>query len=482
MTAAARRTDARDEILPVKAEQRTLSSFGIGVLWGDLGVGLLVLAAGGILVNPFGLGLPTAIAATVIGSVIGSALLAAIGRIGGDTGVPTMVALRPALGIRGSYVASLLNITQLVGWAGLEFIVMAQAARAISNEFFGFDGYYVWLAIAAVLATAFAIGGPVVVVRAFLQRFGFWLMLAATAWLFYRLFATYHIEHSFDDWSGDHRSFWLGVDLAVALPASWLPLVADYNRFARNGAGAAIGTFVAYTLANVVFFALGIGFAIALTYDTADPNNLILALVDSLLPLAVGWLFIFVILVDETDNAFANVYSTGVSAQNLVPLPRALLAVAVGASAFVLALSIDLLGYETFLLLIGGVFVSLFGVMFADYFLLRARTYSTGDLYDSGGRYWFWSGVNPAGLLAWAGGFAAFLITGQPLWVADHFPSIADVPPNIQDWTGVDVTLVGGTIPSFAVSLALYLLLDRVLLRRAAPKPKREPLPPAPSR
>ena len=149
-----------EEITPIPPARRTLGGLEIGVLWGDLGVGLLVLVAGAFLVPA--LGLRAAILATVIGSVIGSALLAIAGRVGSDTGVPTMVALRPALGIRGSYLASVLNIGQLVGWAGLEIIIMAQASGAISDHFFGFDGYYVWLAAFAVIGTAFAIGGPTV--------------------------------------------------------------------------------------------------------------------------------------------------------------------------------------------------------------------------------------------------------------------------------------------------------------------------------
>ena len=143
-----------EEITPIPPARRTLGGLEIGVLWGDLGVGLLVLVAGAFLVPA--LGLRAAILATVIGSVIGSALLAIAGRVGSDTGVPTMVALRPALGIRGSYLASVLNIGQLVGWAGLEIIIMAQASGAISDHFFGFDGYYVWLAAFAVIGTAFA--------------------------------------------------------------------------------------------------------------------------------------------------------------------------------------------------------------------------------------------------------------------------------------------------------------------------------------
>jgi hypothetical protein len=159
--------EAHEDIRPVPRSERRISAFGIGVLWGDLGVGLLVLAAGGLLVPA--LGFRDAIFATLIGSAIGSALLAIVGRIGSDTGVPTMVALRPSLGLRGSWLASAMNITQLIGWAGLEIIIMAEATRAISREFFGFDGYYFWLAVFALLATLFAVGGPVVVVRQFLS-------------------------------------------------------------------------------------------------------------------------------------------------------------------------------------------------------------------------------------------------------------------------------------------------------------------------
>ena len=462
MTITAEILGAHEDIAPVPAERRTLSTFGIGVLWGDLGVGLLVLVAGSLLVP--GLGLRDALIAAAVGSVIGSALLALAGRVGSDTGVPTMVALRPSLGIRGSYVASVLNIGQLVGWAGLEIIIMAQASRAISDEFFGFDGYYLWLTLFALIGTALAVGGPVVVVRQFLQRFGFWIVLAATVWLTWRLFATYHVQDLLDDGgAGGFPNFWQGVDIAVALPVSWLPLVADYSRYARSAKAAAWSTFISYSLANTWFFALGAGYVLVLS---ANPGNLIGVLVDSMLTLALGWLFLAVILADETDNAFANIYSTAVSLQNLVRIGHRTLAVAVGIAAFVLAVSVDLLGYETFLLLIGGVFVSLFGVMLADYFIVHAGRYETPELYTRGGRYWFRGGVNPAGLLAWFAGFCTYIACAQPPWVLEHFPSVADIPANANDWTGLDITAVGGTIPSFAVSLALYLVLERAFRRR----------------
>jgi purine-cytosine permease-like protein len=194
----------------------------------------------------------------------------------------------------------------------------------------------------------------------------------------------------------------------------------------------------------------------------SDPGSLIDALVDSLLPLALGWLFLFVILVDETDNAFANIYSSAVSLQNLVRLPERALAVAVGVAAFILAVSVDLLGYENFLLLIGGVFVSLFGVLLADYFIVNNGRYDAEGLYRRDGPYWYRGGVNPAGLLAWLAGFVVYTAAAQPPALVDHFSWISNVPD--------DVTTVGGTLPSFVVSLGLYLVLQRVMARTPVPQ------------
>ena len=234
-------THNHDGIAPVPVEERRLGGLEVGVLWGDLGIGLLVLVAGSLLVPS--LGLRVALLASLVGSIIGSAMLAVVGRVGSDTGVPTMVALRPALGIRGSYLASVLNVGQLIGWAGLEIIIMSQAAEAISNEYAGFGGYYLWLAAFAVIGTVLAVGGPIVVVRQFLQRFGVWIVVVATLWLTYRLFNTYSVQDLFNDkGAGGFPNFWQGVDIAVSLPVSWLPLVADYSRYARRTGDAAAAT------------------------------------------------------------------------------------------------------------------------------------------------------------------------------------------------------------------------------------------------
>jgi putative hydroxymethylpyrimidine transporter CytX len=432
-------------IQPVPQERRTLRGFDLGVLWGDLAVSLLVMVAGALLVP--GLGTQEALLAIVIGTLLGTVLLSLAGIVGSETGVPTMVGLRAALGIRGSYGTSLLNILQLVGWAALEIIIMAQAARALSEHYLGFSGYYLWLVFFGLVGMALAVGGPVVVVRQWLQKFGVWVILAATAWLTYYLFDTYDMGEIWRrDGAGGFPNFWQGVDIVIALPVSWLPLVGDYSRFARRAVPGAVGTYIGYAIANIWFFALGMLYVQALQ---TDPGGFVDALVKMMLPLAAGWLALIVLLAGETDEAFANIYSTAVSIQNLAPrVTHAVLAVIVGVAAILVAVSLDLVEYETFLFLIGGVFVPVFGILIADYFVVRRGRYDVGELYRQSGSYWYGAGINPVGAAVWVAGFLLYAVAAQPPWLLEHADFVSWAP----SWA----THVGGTIPAFVFSVAAY--------------------------
>ena len=432
-------------IQPVPVDRRRLRPFDLGVLWGDLAVSLLVMVAGTLLVP--GLGTKEALAAIFVGTLLGTVLLSLAGIAGSDTGVPTMVTLRPALGIRGSYGATALNILQLVGWAALEIIIMAQAARALSDHYLGFSGYYLWLLFFGIVGIAMAVGGPIVVVREWMQKFGVWVIVGAAVWLTYYLFHAYDVGEIWRrDGAGGFPNFWQGVDLVVALPVSWLPLVGDYSRFARRAVPAAIGTYVGYAIANIWFFTLGMLYVQALQ---TDPGSFVDALVKMMLPLTAGWLALIVLLVGETDEAFANIYSTAVSIQNLAPrLTHAVLAVIVGVLAIVLAISLDLVQYENFLLLIGGVFVPVFGIFIADYFAARRRRYDVPALYERSGRYWYAAGANPIGLAVWIAGFVIYSVAAQPPWLLEHADFVS--------WAPAWMTDIGGTIPAFVFSFVMY--------------------------
>lgn len=414
-------------IEPVPAEARRLGFLDYAVLWGDLGVGLLVMAAGALLVP--GLGLPQALLAIVVGTLLGNLLLAATGYIGSRTGAPTMVLLRPALGRLGSFLPTALNVLQLIGWGAFEIIIMAQAADFISARFFGFSSYPFWALAFALWCTLMAIGGPLVVVRQWLEKFAVWLVLLTTLWLTVYLATNYDLGAVWRRPGTGEMPFWLAVDLVAAMPISWMPLVADYNRFARRAGSAFWGTYIGYFIANVWFYALGA--LLPLTAQTTD-------LVRAIGTLAIGWVVLPIILVDETDNAFADIYSAAVSLQNVWPRARqALLAAAIGVICLILALTVPLAQYETFLLLIGTAFVPLFGVLAADYFIIR-RTYTEGDLYRPAPVRW-------EGLVAWVLGVATY-------------QALTRLVPSI-----------GATFPTFVVSFLVYLAIAGIRGRIARP-------------
>ncbi|MGC8961193.1 MAG: cytosine permease, partial [Candidatus Bathyarchaeia archaeon] len=192
-------------------------------------------------------------------------------------------------------------------------------------------------------------------------------------------------------------SFLLAVDLVIAMPISWMPLVADYNRFAGGAGRAFHGTYWGYFLANVLFYGLGALFILA----TGEAD-----IVKAIAMVAFGIPALLLILVDETDNGFADIYSAAVSIQNLAPkVPQRISAPILGAVAFFASLILPVEQYEWFLLWIGAVFIPLFGVVMADYFIVKRGRLCVEELYKPGGDYWYRGGVNPPAVLAWILGF-----------------------------------------------------------------------------
>ena len=437
-------------IQPIPRERRVLGLWDGFVLWADLGVSFLVMVVGMFLVPA--LGLTEALLAILIGAVIGNLLLGLGAIVGSDTGAPTMVLLRAPLGVRGSFVPTALNIVQLIGWAALEVMVMAQAMDALVGRLLGSgSAYYLWVLLFTVLTAFLALSGPVKVTRQYLEKFVIWAVLLSTLWITLALFLTYDVRALLARPGTGGMPFWIGVDLVVALPISWFPLVADYSRFVRSGKAAFWGTAGGYFVPHVWFYALGALLVLAVNV-VSDPIAPIAPLMTAIAGLTAGWLALLILLVGETDEGFANVYSTAISIQNLVPeLSHRTLVLGISAIVLVLGVLVPLTQYESFLLLIGGVFVPLLGVLLADYFVLSRRRYAVDDLYRTAGRYWYGGGINWLGMVAWIVGIATYLaISGLPSLGIDSL-----VP-----WFEY-----GASLPSFAVAFLLHLALGKLVAR-----------------
>ena len=441
-------------IEPVPERLRVLGTFDGFLLWANLSVSLLVIVAGAFLVLPFSQGglalsLPVAIAAIVAAAVVGNIMLGLGGLIGADARVPTMVLLRAPLGRRGSYAPTALNILQCLGWSVFELIVIATGASALSKQVLGFGGTAFWKILFGCVATALALLGPVGFVRRYVRKFAVWVVIVSLLYLGWWSLHGRHIEALWHR-PGSH-AFWAGFDLVIASIISWTPLVADYTRFSRTRRGGFWSSSLGYFVPTIPLF--GLGAVIAMSRHISDSTGLLTAIaaggVASLLALLA-------LTVDESDEAFANVYSGAVSLQNLLPrVPQRLLVAATAAVATGGALLVDLRNYQTFLYLLGSFFIPLFGVLLADW-LFHSCHYEAADIFSA-------PAVRPLPLVAWLAGFCLYQ------WLYPNGPSWwtrigAHTHPHALPWGGASLPSFGA---AFLLTSAAWVLVRRPALARA---------------
>jgi nucleobase:cation symporter-1, NCS1 family len=441
-------------IEPVPERLRVLGLLDTTLLWTNLGISLLVL----VLPAYFDLPLRDALAATLVGGLIGNLMLAVAALIGADARVPTMVLQRAPLGRRGSYLPTALNVLQCLGWAIFELIVIATAAGLLCDKLVGFKGVWIWKLVFGAVAALLALLGPVGFVRRFVRKFAIWAVLASVIYLAWWIVDGARL-HSIWSAGGHKGSFWLAVDTVVAVTVSWAPLVADYTRFSRDRRTAFFGVGIGYLLPTLFQFGFGSILVLSRGVDPNHPELILIAIAGGGLAAALALL---ALTVDETDEAFANVYSAAVSTQNLFPrISQRLLIVGASVLATGGALAIDMRSYQRFLLLLGAVFVPLLGVLVADWLLAGAH-YTRTHVFDS-------PAFRTANIVAWLAGFGVYEWLYQPTdlgfwsrWVG-HLPT-----PSYQ---------IGASVPSFAVAFLLTAAAVTLGSTRAAARARREPLP-----
>jgi putative hydroxymethylpyrimidine transporter CytX len=414
-------------IEPVPSKYRFLRGIDYFVLWSSLGVGLLVFSAGSFLTTAKFI---DAILAIIIGSIAGSLLLALAGKIGSDHGVPSLISTRPSFGIHGAYIPAILNVMQLIGWTVFEVMIMSKAAEMLAGKLIP---YYIWTIAIGTFVGLLGVFGPLTVVKNWLGKFAIWISYASSIIIIIHLIMAGNLSKVLLS-SGNgvgSMSFFSALDIVIAMPISWLPLAADYNRFSKDSKGAFKGTFIGFTVTNILFYFGGIMLGVS---DVVG----IIAAIQSIF---FGF-FLLILLVDEADNAFADVYSAALSTQSILrKIKQHYLIIGFTGFSIILAMTISITNYETFILLIGAVFVPLFGVVLSDYYIIRHRFYTTPMLYDDD--YNSDKGailkIGFPALISWSAGVLLYFLLSSlsPIYIPNW-------PP------------IGATIPSFIASALLY--------------------------
>jgi putative hydroxymethylpyrimidine transporter CytX len=404
-------TSGNTALAPLPQDQRAFGLRDHASLWLSLGVGLLVMQIGAYLVPA--LGLRDALIVIVFGSVLGAGLLAWTAKVGCDSGLSSAGLMHATYGSTFAQLPVLLNIVQLVGWTSFELVVMRDGTMAIAREGGGFAADY-WPLLATLLwggvVLALMAGSMVTLVRKFIGRYGLPLVLASLVWLSWQFLMKAQAQGFAELWSkaGDgSMGTWGALDLVIAMPVSWLPLVADFARHGRDGKGALRGTWLGYAVANIWCYALGV--LVAVTTPSTD-------LVAALLVAQGGLVALGLILVDEVDNAYGDVYSGAVASHSILPtLTVRQWGMAMAVVCTALATVLPMHSLEPFLLMLSSVFVPLYGV-------ILGRLGHASDVASMvGARKVQWTAV-----ALWIAGIACYHLCAQlaPAW-GSALPSLA---------------------------------------------------------
>lgn len=349
-------------LTPIPDSDRVFGWHEHASLWFSLGVGLLVMQVGAYLVPA--VGTRDAVIAIIAGSLIGAGLLAWVARTGCRSGLSSAGLIHRTYGSHFARLPVILNIIQLLGWTTFEMVIMREGTTAIAQQAFGADFSS---ALGVILVTLFwgsillalLAGSMLTLVRKFIARVGLPLVILSLLWLSWQFLVLLNdqgVQAMWNQSGTGQMGLFSAMDLVIAMPISWLPLVADYARHGRSPKGALGGTWLGYAIANIWCYGLGV-----VVVSVAEPNA---GLVSALLLAQGGLVALGLIMIDELDNAYGDLYSGAVSTHSLLPrwsIRRWGMTLAV--VSMVLATTLPIHSLEPFLLMLSSIFVPLYGVI-----------------------------------------------------------------------------------------------------------------------
>ena len=386
------------------------STFQNGLIWFGAGVSIAEILTGTYFA-PLGMG--KGILAIVIGHVIGCALFFFAGLIGGRTGLSAMETVKLSFGKKGGLLFALLNVLQLVGWTAIMIYDGALATNGIFET-----GAWVWcLVIGALILLWILIG---------ITNLGLVNKIAMAALFILTLVLCKVIF--FDGTPGDASafgeamSFGAAVELAVAMPLSWLPLVSDYTREAEKPLAATVASTLTYGLVSCWMYIIGMGAAIY-----TGEGDIALIMVKA----GLGVAALVILILSTVTTTFLDAWSAGISSESLSKrLSGKWVAVVVTVIGTAAAILFPMDDITDFLYLIGSVFAPMIAVQLADNFILKRSSF--GLAFD-------W--VN---LAVWLAGFALYR------WLMT-----VDIP-------------VGSTLPDMLLTMAVCAAVRKLLPKRPA--------------
>jgi len=408
-------------------------------------------------------GFLTASTTLVIVGLISYALLAVASYMGYRTGVPAMALTRASFGLRGSFIPSVINVIQFIGWAAVNTFIAATSISYIFGELFGWPlygkpggtfGLIVGIIIMSILhLLSISVGEKSV---RMIERVGIVLVVIFVLWESVVVFQTVSF-HDIVSWQPPHSlrmSSGVAADTLAAFNLAWVTAASDFSRFTAKKSAATTYSFLGANLGLFWFAFIGlfatIGTAVSLNHF--DPNNSDPSTVAAKLGLGIIALLV-IVLTSTTANA-VNLMSAGSALTNMthrLSLNVSLWIVTLTATlvTFIpvyLASFLDV--FEAFLDGIGMFLGPEIAIFLVDYFFLKRKRYELGEFTKVRGAYWYTHGINWLAVISWILGVVSY-------WGLKQVPAIANT--------------VGATFIAMAITAVIYWLLMRATRSQVVP-------------
>lgn len=383
-------------------EKRT-SLWENGLIWFGAGVSIAEILTGTYLA-PLGFG--KGLAAILLGHFIGCFMLFFAGVIGGKVRKSAMETVKMSFGKKGSLLFAFLNVLQLVGWTAIMIYDGALAADGVLSA-----GRWVWCLVIGVLIVLWIVIG--------ITNLGKVNVIAMSALFVLTLILSKVIfldSGAVGMAADDSMTFGAAVELSVAMPLSWLPLISDYTREAKEPVKATAISAVVYGVVSCWMYVIGMGAAIYTgEYDIAQ----------IMLKSGLGIAGLLIIIFSTVTTTFLDAYSSGISSESIVRKWNGKhVAIVVTVIGTVAAMVYPMDNITEFLYLIGSVFAPMIAIQIADFFLLKRDASSQN--------------VQLTNLIVWLIGFIVYRMLMH-----------VDMP-------------VGNTLPDMAITMLVCVVASKV--------------------
>lgn len=330
-------------------QDKQTSVFDNALIWFGAGVSLAEILTGTYFAP---LGFRKGITAVLLGHLIGCTLFYLAGLIGGEVRRSSMETVKMSFGQKGSVFFALLNIFQLVGWTAIMIYDGAFAAEGALHA-----GTWLWCLV---------IGGLIVVwILIGVKNLGRLNIAAMSALFLLTIVLCVVISQGTGAASsaGESISFGAAVELSVAMPLSWLPLISDYTRTAEKPKKAAAVSAVVYGSVSCWMYLIGMSAAI-FTGETSIAAIMVKA--------GLGIAGLLIIVLSTVTTTFMDAYSAGVSTESIWPkFNEKWIGIGAAVLGTIAAMLFPMDNITNFLYLIGSVFAPMIAIQIVDYFLLK---------------------------------------------------------------------------------------------------------------